>query len=199
MWCTPFPQTTFVNWDSEWTFIWSPWSDVISHHLGTYLRNGLFMWQTDFAKVNNEPLDQTRLWLFCIKHTGTLICGHRDRTLPKHFLSFMCSYPSKIRVYSVRTLRTFPAVSSQIKPEIFPRVDLFSSFNCVTEAWDKMLIDCFQQGSCDENIYSPMEEKKKSQRERSDKHRTSRNRLLLKYILWSKITFMLTRLTWGEL
>lgn len=134
--------------------------DVISHRLRTDLINEFFMWQNDFARVNNEPLDQTRLC--CIKHTGTLLSGYTDRTLSKHFHSFICSYPSKIRVYSARTLRTFPAVSSQIKPEIFPRVDLFSSFNCVTEAWDKMLIDCFQQGSCDENIYSPMEEKKKA-------------------------------------
>lgn len=53
------------------------------------------------------------------------------------------------------------AASSQIKPEIFPCVDLLSSFTCVTEAQDKMLIDCFQQGSSDENIYSPVKKKKR--------------------------------------
>lgn len=70
--------------------------------------------------------------------------------------AFIPSLPG-LRVHSVRTVRAFTAASSQIKPEIFPRVDLFASFTCVTEARDKMLIDCFQQGSSDENIYSPLE------------------------------------------
>lgn len=154
-------------------------------------------------KVNNESsmIIKTFFSLHETQHF-VYIQVFPDKPSPhqKYFLALTCS--CERREHSVRTSGTsqqpqsermlvqHDAASSQIKPEIFPCVDLLSSFTCVTEAWDKMLIDCFQQGSSDENIYSPAKKKKKKAT-----NTDPTNRFVFRNVFYSKFQFVLPQVT----